>query len=337
MRPAPCLKLRVSPLTEWLIEDGIGESRAVRLSGETIVAARIDWPGALSAGQIEDAVLVSRHAGSKRGTVRFACGQEALTDRLPADASEGAALRAEVTRAALAEKGRHKLAQVRPTSAAPRPAPSLAERLRSEGYETRAVHQFPPCDWDELIGEARLGEVDFAQGKLIISPTPAMTLIDIDGNLPPRLLALAAVPAIAAALARFDLAGSIGFDFPTLPDKADRRAVDEALAAALDNWPHERTAMNGFGFVQLVARLERPSLIHRIASDPAGAAVRMLLRRAERVSEPGALLLTVHPAVRAAVTGEWEADLARRTGRSIRWQIDPALAPGSGFAQAVWP
>ena len=324
-------------MANWLIEEGIGESRAVQLSGETIVAARIDWPGKLAAGQIEDAVLISRHAGSKRGTVRFASGEEALADRLPGDASEGAALRVEVSRAALSEKGRNKLAQARPTNAAPRPAPSLAERLSAEGHAAKLVHQFPPCDWDELIGEAALGEVAFAHGQITISPTPAMTLIDIDGTLPPRHLALAAVPAITAALSRFDLVGSIGIDFPTLADKADRRAIDEVLAEALDHWPHERTAMNGFGFVQLVARLERASLIHRIAADPLGAAARMLLRRAERVSDPGALLLSVHPAVRAAVTGEWEAQLARRTGRIIRWHIDPALAPGAGFAQAVAP
>ena len=322
-------------MADWLVEEGIGESRAVRLDDEAIVAARIDWSGALAAGQVEDAVLVSRQAGSKRGTVRFASGQEALADRLPADASEGAALRMEVTRGALAEKGRNKLAQARPTIAAPRPAPSLAERLRGEGHQVRLVHQFPPCDWDELIGEATLGEVAFAQGQLAISPTPAMTLIDIDGTLPPRQLALAAVPALAAALARFDLAGSIGIDFPTLADKADRRTVDEALAEALNHWPHERTAMNGFGFVQLVARLERASLIHRMAADPTGAAARMLLRRAERVNEPGALLLTAHPAVRAKVTLAWETELARRTGRTIRWHVDPALAPGSAFAQSV--
>ena len=322
-------------MAEWLIEQGIGEHRAIRLDGANIGAARIEWPGALAAGQIGDATLIARASGSQRGTVRFASSEQALADQLPRDATEGSALRMEVTRAVLAEKGRHKLAHARPTTTAPRPAPTLAERLSAEGHDARIVHAFPDCDWDELLAEAALGEVMFTGGLLVISPTPAMTLIDIDGMLPPRQLALAAVPALAAALGRFDIAGSIGIDFPTLESKADRRAVDAGLTAALTHWPHEQTAMNGFGLIQLVARLERSSLIHRLAADPAGAAARMLLRRAERVRETGDLLLTAHPAVRAAIRPEWEADLARRTGRSLRWQIDPALAPDGAFAQAV--
>ena len=322
-------------MAEWLVEEGIGEDRAIWLEGAAVAAARIEWPGRLAAGQVEDAVLISRSAGSPRGTLRFASGEEALISGLAASAREGAALRAEITRAAMAEKGRLKRAQARPASAPPRPAPSLAERLRADGHAVRLVREFPAGAWEELWGEAFAGEVAFNGGSLTISPTPAMTLIDIDGSLPPRLLALAAIPALAAAVRRFDLAGSIGADFPTLADKADRRAVDLALAAALPGWPHERTAMNGFGFVQLVARLERPSLIHRIASDRPGAAARLLLRQAERVAEPGALLLGLHPAVRAAIRPEWDTQLARRTGRELRWQVDPGLALTGGFAQAV--
>jgi hypothetical protein len=322
-------------LAEWLVEEGIGEHRAIRLDGDRIAAARVQWPGELAAGQVEDAVLVSRAAGSRRGTARFASGEEALVDKLPPSAGEGAPLRLEVTRPALGERSRRKLARARPVEAPPRPAPALAERLRVEGHEVRIVREFPTGDGAELAAEAFAGEVAFPGGALQLIPTPAMLLIDVDGTLAPRALALAAVVPLADALRRFDLGGSIGIDFPTLADKADRRAVDEALAAALADWPHERTAMNGFGFVQLVARLERPSLLHRAIFQRAGTAARKLLRQAEFLEGAGAVLLSGHPALEAQLRPEWLTELARRTGREVRWEARPTLAIEAPQAQLV--
>ena len=317
-------------MAEWLVEQGIGEERAILAERGEAIAARLRWPGGLEAGLVEEAKLIARTANSKRGTARFASGEEALVDQLPHEASQGATLRLIVTRSAIAERGRLKRAQARPTQEAARPAPTLAEDLGA-----RIVPRFPSGLWEDLFADAWSGETAFSGGALNITPTPALTLIDIDGTLPPRDLALAAIDPIAAALARLDLAGSIGIDFPTLPDKGDRKQVDSALELALDDWPNERTSMNGFGFVQVVARLSRPSLLHLLARDRAGGAARMLLRQGELVSAPGALLLTCHPAVEAALRADWLGELARRTGRTVRIKPDPGLALSATFAQAV--
>ncbi|WP_338466578.1 ribonuclease E/G [Novosphingobium sp. ZN18A2] len=325
----------------WLVEEGIGETRAILVEDGAIRAARVEWDTRLRAGLVAEAQLVSRRAGSKRGTVRLPDGTEALADALGPEATEGTTLTVRVTRSPITERGRSKLAHVRPAPGEqPRAAPPLADALAADGTPVvRAApgdSRFDRAGWDEIVEEALWGEIAFPGGALLVSPTPAMTLIDIDGDDAPRQLALAAVPAIAATLARLDLGGSVGIDFPSLAEKKDRQAVDAALADALSGWRGERTAMNGFGFVQLVSRFERPSIVQLYSRKPSAAA-RILMRRAERVREPGALLLVAHPAVRHMVKPEWEAMLANRTGRGIVWRDDPGLALTAAFAQAIAP
>ncbi|MBT0669597.1 ribonuclease [Novosphingobium profundi] len=322
-------------MLEWLIENGIGETRAVLVNAGEVLAAQLFLEGERRAGEVTDAVLISRQSGARRGTVRLPSGEEALIDGLAPSASEGAALRVVVTRSAIQEGGRTKRAQARPTDRPLAPAPSPEDILRADGFNLRHLAQFPEDPWPEIVSEALEGHVAFQGGALLVSPTPAMTLIDVDGTLPPAALARAAIPAIAGAIGRFALNGSIGIDFPTIERKDERRAVDTALAEALDHWPHQATAMNGFGFVQLVARCEGPSLLHRVRGDRVGSAARLLLRRAEQVREPGVLLLRAHPAVIKVVTPQWEAELARRTGRTLRWEPDAGLALCAGFAQAL--
>jgi len=334
-------------MAEWLHEAGIGEERAILVERGAIIAARAAWDEPWRAGAVTDARLVSRIPGTRRAVVRLPDGQEALAEGLDPKSTEGAALRVRITRAAIAEKGRTKLPQARGAGADEmlRPAPTLLEELAAGPIPVRSLlahdRRFDEAGWDDLVAEALTGEVTFPGGSLVISATPAMTLIDVDGPPPLPALALAAVPAIIGALQRLDIGGSVGIDFPSLPEKAQRQAVDAALAEAARaaGWQGERTGMNGFGFVQLVSRLERPSLVARFARHPAAAAARRLLRAAERVREPGTLLLTAHPAVRRAMRQEWEAELARRTGRVLRWHEEThnesGLALHAAFAQAV--
>lgn len=323
---------------EWLHEDGIGEERAILVENGAIVAARVCWGEPVRAGLVAEARLVSRIAGLRRGTARLDSGEEVLVDALPKALAEGAAMRVRVIRPAIAERGRNKLPLARVTNEEPRPAPTLFDALASADAPVRKVRvdaaELADHGWDDLVDEALTGVVAFPGGSLEVATTPAMTLIDVDGHLPATQLALAAAPAVARTFSRLDIGGSVGIDFPSLAEKADRQALDAALAAALGDWRGERTAVNGFGFVQLVSRLERPSLVARFARR-AAAGARMLMRRAERVREPGVLALCAHPRVRAEVGAEWEAALARRTGRTVRWREDRALALTAGFAQAI--
>lgn len=316
---------------EWLVEDGIGERRALLVEGGEVLAAKILWPGEMRAGDVVPARLFAKRAGKARGTARTEAGREILVDQLPWGVTEGAALTVLITRAAIAERGRLKRAQGRvvdgvpKNEAAPWPTP-----------DARLVRHFPAGLWEEAWHAASSGSLDFPGGEVLCSVTPAMTVIDIDGEGAPRDLALAAVPAIARAFTLFDLGGNIGIDFPSIEAKADRRAVDEALAAALADFPHERTAMNGFGFVQVIARLEGPSLLHRFAASRTAMCARYGLRVAERAEGAGPILeLRVHPALKAKLKAEWLGELARRTGREVRTETDPGLALEALSAQVL--
>lgn len=313
----------------WLVEEGIAEHRAIRLEGGRIAEACAEWPGQLAAGWVVEAKLAARAAGSTRGTALAENGEEVLVDRIPRQAREGAPLRLAVKRAAMHGPGRLKRAQAR-ASEAPLAQPSLAERLSAQ-----TVRRFPVAGWGDLIGEAMAGEIAFPGGALLFAPTPAMTTVDIDGSLAPRALALAAIPELARALRRFGLGGSVAVDFPTLADKADRRAVDEALGAALAGWPHERTAINGFGLVQLVARLKRPSLLHLAAWQRAGLVWRGLLRRAEMLEGSGPIEMSIHPSLERVIEAAHLAELERRTGASVKVRKVATLVPEVPHAQRI--
>lgn len=317
------------------------------VDGDTVLAAKLFWPGSVNAGTIVAAKLVTKRSGSRRGLAQTVAGTEILLDNLPTGVTEGASIHVRITRAPISERGRLKMAIGRYED------PNATEEGQSRGIEPNDaqgffhpmagvdnVRQLPRGHhldnrWDEVWHAASLGQIEFAAGNILVTTTPAMTVIDVDGEGSPRELALAAVPAIVRALHWFDIGGNIGIDFPTIAAKQDRKAVDAELAKALADWPHERTAMNGFGFVQLVARLEGPSLLHRFATARVGMCARYALRVAECTPGAGMTLLTVHPALKAKLKPEWQEELIRRTGRKLQIDTNPSLALEAPSAQVV--
>lgn len=320
----------------WLVEEGIGEERAILVENDRLVAARLRWHGELETGTVAEAKLIHRKAGSNRGVVSFPGGQQALLRRLPKDASEGASYRCRIVRPGMRERARQKPAQAELTDLPVTDAHSLVDLLQSEGHEAKRVRKFPASLWEDALTNALAGGWAFPGGSLVLFATPAMTLIDIDGELAPRELALASVQPVADAIRQLDIGGNIGIDFPTLQTKSERREVDEALARALEGWPHERTAMNGFGFVQIVARLEHISLLHRAQYERAALCARELLRQAEHLQGSGqAIELHASPAIIEKLSQDWVDELSRRTGKVVVTRPDAVLALEGGNAQLV--
>jgi len=305
---------------EWLYEAGIGEARAALVDDDQILEAAIelDDSTALKVGLVARARLVELLPG-RRGRVTLD-GGEALINYLPPGITQGASLTVEIVREALPEAGRAKLAKAVPSDLPPCPAPTLYERLMATGLPVHSPRAHEPdaleaAGWSELLDEAMSGEIVFPLGALRLSPTPAMTLFDVDGAAPLDTLAVTAAHVVARAIRRHGIGGSIGIDFPTLAGKAQRSAVAAAIDESLPQ-PFERTAMNGFGFLQIVRPRPRASIPEILRADPVGAAARAAIRTLERTPPTASRRHTLPAAVhtRLMTRPDWLAELARRTG-----------------------
>ena len=319
-------------MAEWLYEAGIGEARAALVEDERILEAQVEIEGSgpragsILAGRLAEIITPRLH-----GRVTLEEG-EALLDGIPPGMTQGAALLVRIVREAIPEPGRAKRprAVVALDETTPRPGPDLLARITATGLPVHALlaheaDRLEQAGWTEVLEQATDGEIAFPGGALRLSVTPAMTLFDVDGSIALESLAVAAASAVGQAVRRLGIAGSIGVDFPTLAGKAARKAVADALDAALPP-PFERTAMNGFGFLQIVRRRVRPSLPDLLLHDPAGAELRAALRRIERdpprAGQP--VLLSAAACARIGSRPDWQAEIARRTGRAIAFDTHQA-------------
>jgi hypothetical protein len=327
-------------LPEWLVEKGIGETRAALVEYGRIIEARIEIDGTRPAGTILEARLVDCGTGGRNGIARDDEGIDYLIPQVPRGIAGGATLNIEVTRPTITGPEPWKRPIAKFTRDESKPPPALAEGLRSTGHDARmlafpaASDELGSAGWSDLIDEARSGIVRFAGGELRIFATPAMTLIDVDGHLPLDQLAVTGAGQAAAAIRRLDVGGSIGIDLPTVRGKAVRSAAAEAVDSLIPP-PFERTAVNGFGFLQVVRPRSRASLVE-LAQDRAAFETRALLRRLA-FDPPGAKRLVAHPAIVALLgrRSAWIDELGRQVGGAITLRSDASLPIHGAYAESA--
>lgn len=335
MAPPDCIR----SMADWFVEVGIGETRAALIDAGCIVEMRIerddDGP---RLGEVWDARLTTK-LGDRRGFVALG-NDEAMLEPLPPGVPEGGLVRVEVVREAVPERGRPRLAKVRATGQAAAVAARISEGPRLANLSPAPLcysgKPFEEAGWDEAISEASTGRVAFKGGALSISPTPAMTLIDIDGDLPAAELVSAGARAAATAIRKFDIGGSIGIDLPTVADRTVRQAAGKLFDALLP-LPFERTAVNGFGFIQIVRPRRRPSIVERVQSTPLETAALALLRQVQRTPGAGRRKLVAAPRVAEWLQGRPALVLAaeRLIGAGIDVAADTSLGLAGGYVHAA--
>ncbi|MCF8709781.1 ribonuclease [Rhizorhapis sp. SPR117] len=329
-------------MAEWLYEEGIGETRAALVHKGEILEACIERDGKRAmAGAIVQGRLVRTIIPKRRGIVRLDSGEDALLEPIPPKLAEGATLLAEILRERIAEEGRDKLAKVRiaPPGSKTQSGPTLYQRISATDIPVVLCPAHEPDrledhGWSELMEQAMTGEVGTETVSLRLFLTPAMTLIDVDGSLLPAQLGPQGAALAAKVIRRMGITGSIGIDLPTMNNKDER-----LLAATLFDkhlpLPFERTAVNGFGFLQVIRRRERPSLMEIVQDDPVKTAALALLRRGERHGTGGAVTLTAASAVidRLAKAKDWIAQLERRRGGPVTLRHDDSFGIASFHAE----
>ena len=326
-------------MAEWLYEEGIGEARAALIERGRLVEALIERESdAARAGSVMQGRLIQTIIPRKRGIVRLMSGEEVLLEPIPPKLAEGGNVLVEILREAIAEEGRPKRARGRVATQGTNAqlGPSLLQRIRATGVPVTPcpAHEEDRLEsygWSELMEEAISGEVGTEAAALRLYLTPAMLLIDVDGTLPPAQLGPKGAKLAAQAVRRMGLSGSIGIDLPTMNNKDERMIA----AAQIDKYlplPFERTAVNGFGFLQIIRRRERPNLMEMLRENPVATAALALLRRAERHGNGGTATITAAPAVIDYLRKNpgWIEQLGQRRGGKIELQGEASLSLAGG-------
>ena len=315
-------------MPEWLVERGIGETRAALVDGGAIVASLTRRDGELGAGDVVAAKIVS----TREGVARLDDGRE-LSIVVPTGASEGALLHWRVNRSALPERDLVKRARAVVTGDAPSQS-TLLDVLAASGVRATPVRvedgALDAAGWSELVAAAESGVDSFPGGVLRIEQTAAFVTIDIDGE-PSRSLASAGAVAAARTARRWGIGGQIVVDLPREQTRAERRQNEAAIGGAVPDHFSAIRAHEG-GLLHHGAPRAGVSLLERARFEPVASAALGLLRTAQRARGTGELTLVTHPAEVAWLEARPTliAALERGLGRAVRLRADRERGIGRG-------
>ena len=326
-RPATCSRARVSPCLSSGSSAASGRPASSLVEDGAIVEARILREGVVPAGTI-----LQRAAGSRPGAHRRRTGR-----RRGISAAQGGARRHRRRdaddRSDSRGAGRRRALEASAGAGARRDPAASRRRV---GLTCRFQRRRDALDAVGWVGPARRS----AQRHHRLPRRRAARVAD-PGDDPdrrrwhtcrPSELALAG----ATAAARDDPPPRdrrIDRHRPARRSAARRRARrSPRRSTPILPQPFERTAVNGFGFLQIV-RPRRHASLFELAADRAAFEARALLRRAAR--ETGAIALVAHPAVACRdQRPEW-IDAARRARSAARSPCvpTPSLAMSAAHAQ----
>lgn len=235
---------------------------------------------------------------------------------------DGARVAFEVVREAIAEPGRVKLPEVRlldMQSVDLQLKDALwASRIALLGQNSRTA---PISDGFDiaLAGQSRLGDVTISFQR-----TKAGLVFDVDGIGDAFVINSVAAAEIARLLRLYQVGAMVMIDFVAMESKAQRTKIAETFdaAAASDRRPYERTAINGYGLMQVVRARPRPSVLDqlfgaRIAALSDETMAYWLLRAVAQSSGFGVRTVSARPEVVRLLDSDTWAPLRAEAVRQV--------------------
>lgn len=319
-------------MTELWIDTAPGERRAALIENGNIVEVHIQ----------RDLHIALGEQGSGRIDRKTPSGAYVVTDhhdevlvRRSSPKPEGARVGFEITREAICEPGR-----VKPPEAKLLDDVSAANSDREQLWETglKCFGDLPRRNADisaafdiALAGASQVGDTTISFQR-----TKAGLVFDVDGIGDPMTINLAAAKEIARLLRLYQVGGMTMIDFIAVDSKDHRQAIAAAFdeAAAADSRPFERSAVNGFGLMQIVRARPRPSMLDqlfgtRIAALSDETQALWLLREAARSSGFGPRTITASTAVANLLASkDWvsfRTECERQIGASLAVVADDQI------------